>query len=72
MIDESIFPCFYSDLWMIVLVQVSSCAAKQIFSQMKFILDVFVNVYEYHLGVVIFSQCNGNLNPLWIQTINNY
>ena len=72
MIDENKFPCFSSALRLIVLVKVSSCAVKRVFSQIKYVLYVCGNVYEDHLVVRIFNRCNGDSNPLWIQTLNNY
>ena len=71
-VDESTLPCFSSSLQLIVPVQVSSCAVKQVFTQMKYVVYVCGNVYEYHLKVLMFDRCNSNLQPLWVKTLNNY
>ena len=61
------FPAFSLALKLIVLIQVSSCAAERVFSQLKTVVErIGTSMHEDALEVRMFALCNGDLTELWM------
>ena len=66
------FPCFALALRLVVLCQLSSCSVERVFSRLKLIQDVCGhNLYEDHLEMRLFLQCNGDLHEFMV-AVQNY
>ena len=66
------FPCFALALRLVVLCQLSSCSVARVLSRLKLIQDVCGhNLYEDHLEMRLFLQCNGDLHEFMV-AVQNY